>query len=98
MSNELAVTFEEFKRRTKFAIDQHRTGTLTEAEFDQLVKMVDLSYLNISDWDAPTVSTQAQIVLTLFQREMGLLPQPPYEAFRKLRQFAADMQAIAEAA
>jgi hypothetical protein len=88
---ELACTFTEFKQRTKFAIVQHRTGKLSDAEFDQLVKMVDLSYLNIIDFDP----VQAPIVLRLFQQEMGLLPEYPHEAFATIRSFIRDLEAIA---
>lgn len=75
--SDLSCTFEEFKLRIKFALDQHRSGTLKEIERDQIVKMVNLSFLNISDRDAPTVAHQATIALKLFQREMGLLPPLP---------------------
>jgi hypothetical protein len=93
--SELSCTFEEFKRRAKFAIDQHRAGTLKPEEHDQLVKMVSLSYMNLSDFDAPTVNIQAPIALKLFQQEMGLLPKYPHEAFATIRTFIRDMEAIA---
>ena len=75
--SDLTCTFEDFKQRIKFTLDQHRSGTLKEEERDQLVKMVNLSYLEIYDRDAPTIADQAKIALQLFQREMGLLPPLP---------------------
>lgn len=77
MANDLLCTFDEFKKRCKFAIDQHRTGNLSEDEHDNMVKMLNLSYLNISDWDAPSVEVQASILLQITHRELGLVPTKP---------------------
>lgn len=100
--SDLSCTFDEFKHRIKFAIDQHRTGTLKEEERDQLVKMVNLSYLNLSDFEYPLVKTSAPLALQIFHREMGLVPPlpglPASRFFERVNELSTQADAVEEAA
>lgn len=68
MSNELACSFEDFKRRGKEFIDMAPTATTIE-ELDQLWKMIALSYLNMDGRDDGE-RHQAAMLLRILAREM----------------------------